>query len=539
MHMVESLIHDLQMGHVEELHLRPDDFSQENLIFIAKTIFFNQTLHTVDMRTCHLEQEVSKVWGLVFFYNHFIRTLDLSLARVENSAALWKGLKKNTTLRHLDLSGCEMQEQEGLSYLVECLIESANYQKTTQNNSEKNNSKFEFCLDISACGEGGAGEKGGFIVSRLLEQHNYLSHLSVAENGLGKNGVKVLRENCILRKQLRYLNLSMNFLTDEGVSYLVSPPSPPSKREDINSFFGCFFFFFLHHLDLSSNSITCAGLKYISDALLCAQCVHWTHLDLGYNQIADEGIAYLSKALANGEKNNNLKCLILDGNQLSSEAAHHLAQMLRVNSTLIELRLDSNQIQHLGAKHLANAFIPLENGSRNSTLTLLSLYENRLHPIGITYLSHALKFAHCPIRHLDLSYNGINGEAYKVVCESLENNSNLHHLDLGELPLDLSDSEQRDIVRILQHNGTLLGVVPPFHQLELLCSRNAHTHAHVRNVVLLVLSIGRCRRNNIVFPREMMHMIAQYVWQTRTHVVAWNAMQDEEKEKQKKKKIKV
>ncbi len=108
---------------------------------------------------------------------------------------------------------------------------------------------------------------------------------------------------------------------------------------------------------LRDNNITFQGSSILSEGLYNNTTLE--SLDLRNNQISDIGVQFLSLAIVYS----NIKTLNLEANEITSEGAQYLAQMLKDSRTLAELYLSKNHLGDRGIELLANA---LSDDNRNT-----------------------------------------------------------------------------------------------------------------------------------------------------------------------------
>lgn len=150
------------------------------------------------------------------------------------------------------------------------------------------------------------------------------------------------------------IDLDRQFLTDQDIPIVV-------QQAVINK--QC------TRLRLSDNKITSQGASVLAEALH-----HNTKLEGLYifnNQVADKGVYSLAQVLS--ERKLALTTLSLGWNDITDEGAGYLAEMLKTNTTLIELWLPWNRISDQGVQLLANVLI-----HHNTSLQRLSLDLNKL-----------------------------------------------------------------------------------------------------------------------------------------------------------------
>ncbi|CAF1063913.1 unnamed protein product, partial [Didymodactylos carnosus] len=155
------------------------------------------------------------------------------------------------------------------------------------------------------------------------------------------------------------------------------------------------------------NQITDRGGKALAEALKVNSTL--TQLDLGSNQISDRGEA-LAEVL---KVNSTLTKLNLYSNQITDRGGKALAEALKVNSTLTQLYLGFNQISDRGGEALAEAL------KVNNTLTQLDLERNQISDRGSEVLATALKLNNT-LAQLNLSWNQISERGGEALADALK-----------------------------------------------------------------------------------------------------------------------
>lgn len=136
-------------------------------------------------------------------------------------------------------------------------------------------------------------------------------------------------------------------------------------------------------ISLQSNKFTSIGASILADALNDNTTLEMLYL--GNNFISDDGVYFLSNALS--LKNNVLKTLVLQKNRITDKGTKCLAEMLKINDTLLWLYLGENQISDEGVRILADT---LEN--HNHTLEMLVLSSNKsVTDLSVNYLLPMIK----------------------------------------------------------------------------------------------------------------------------------------------------
>ena len=150
-------------------------------------------------------------------------------------------------------------------------------------------------------------------------------------------------------------------------------------------------------------------------------------LELTFNNLGFYGAKSIAEAL---RVNGVLKELKLFNNCINPEGAKALADALRVNAALKSLDISWNQLDAEAGKALADAL------SINAVLTSLSLAGNSLtnagyDMTGVTALAEALK-VNAVLKKLHLSYNYLTDEGTIGIGESLKTNKSLEELHLRD-----------------------------------------------------------------------------------------------------------
>lgn len=177
-------------------------------------------------------------------------------------------------------------------------------------------------------------------------------------------------------------------------------------------------------------------------------------LDLSQGSILPENMLHLAEALKINTTLNQLNLML---NNLTSEAVLHLAEALKNNTTLKQLNLGVN---HLGSK-TASYFA--EVLKINTTLTQLGLETNNLGSEGALHLAEVLKI-NTTLNQLNLKYNNLKLESALHLAEALKINTTLTQLDLDGNNLDLVEikcllARNRCIEALKQGENTLKEII--------------------------------------------------------------------------------
>ena len=142
----------------------------------------------------------------------------------------------------------------------------------------------------------------------------------------------------------------------------------------------------LRVLDLAMNQLGDAGAGEIAQLLETLSTEHTLELRLGTNDISSIGVKSICDACANGA----LHALFLDNNCVDDDAALHVAQLLKTDTKIKHLRLDTNGVGDSGVQAIAKALV----ANSESVLEHLELDANPFGQGGTRHLSVALQ--KCP-----------------------------------------------------------------------------------------------------------------------------------------------
>ncbi|CAF1231299.1 unnamed protein product [Rotaria sordida] len=206
-------------------------------------------------------------------------------------------------------------------------------------------------------------------------------------------------------------------------------------------------------------------------------------LYLGWEKLTDADMKII--AYYTIRKNETLITLSLWNNQMEALGAKHLAHALRNNTTLTTLYLYNNQIGDKGTKHLAHA---LQN---NTTLTTLYLYNNQIGDNGAEHLAHVLR-SNTTLTTLNVGYNQIEALGVQHLADALQHNTTLTILDFSGNQIEALGAQY--LGHALRNNTTLTTLSLWNNQIGALGAKYL-AHALRNNTTLTTLDL---RLNQIV-----------------------------------------
>lgn len=184
----------------------------------------------------------------------------------------------------------------------------------------------------------------------------------------------------------------------------------------------------------------------------------WNNLDEDIDEVYDKYGVYASIeeyaiAIANMIKENTtIVKLNLESNCLGEYGIHELANALRVNTTITNLNLSRNNLEEYGTQEIADALC------MNTTITALNLSSNCLGENGALIIAEAL-YVNATLRSLDLSHNYLRRHSFCseigiiAITNALCKNKTITELNLEHTKIGLNGA--RELSKALCVNKTL------------------------------------------------------------------------------------
>ena len=263
------------------------------------------------------------------------------------------------------------------------------------------------------------------LVAHLLPATSVLKNLSIAYNEIDREAAQQLAAAALGSSSLELLSevpikeLREDKSTElklEGKGLGVTEGIVLAKLIKVNGA--------LTSIDLSGNQLcsiwfdlmgqqrgtyTAEGITAIADALRVNAVL--TNLRLDGNNIGVDGAKAIAKAL---KANAVLTVLNLIGNNIGVNiGAKAIGEALKVNAVLTTLSLRSNKIGDKGAKAIAEG---LKSGT--AVLTELGLGSNKIGDQGAKAIAEALKSGTAVLTNLELLDNNIGDDGAKAIAEA-------------------------------------------------------------------------------------------------------------------------
>ena len=306
------------------------------------------------------------------------------------------------------------------------------------------------------------GDQSIVSLANMLQVNKTLTTVRIdAEGFFSAHTVQQLADSLMVNKTLNYLMFMGNAWDNDAVRILAGYMKRSESLSSLN----------LNHSDIGDAGTTALaevlrtnttlnslglcknpGIGNPSVMSLCeALKVNTTlsSLDLSGTGISDAGVLSLVEVLKTNAS--SLTSLLLSDIKISHQSLKSIAEVLRVNSTLKDLKFEGNKVGVGGTKLIAeslkaNTTLKLLSLSRNNikakcgrlfsdslkvngTLESLTLAENALGSRGAQLLSDGLR-VNTSLRHLDLSWNSIGSEGAESIAETIRVNASLTSLKL-------------------------------------------------------------------------------------------------------------
>ncbi|XP_016069443.1 PREDICTED: NACHT, LRR and PYD domains-containing protein 14 [Miniopterus natalensis] len=339
-------------------------------------------------------------------------------------------LTHNQNLLHLDLKGSDIGDS-GVKSLCEALrhpdcrlqnlsLESCDLTTLCCLNISKTLVRSQNLVFLNLSTNNLLDDGVKLLCEALRHPKCYLERLSLESCGLTVAGCEDLSLALISNKRLTHLCLADNILGDDGVKLMSDVLKHPQCT--------------LQSLVLRRCHFTSVSSEHLSSSLLSNKSL--THLDLGSNWLQDDGVKLLCDVFRHPSC--NLQDLELMGCVLTSACCLDLASAILNNPNLRSLDLGNNDLQDDGVKTLCEALrhpncniqrLGLEycgltslccqdlsfTLSSNQRLIKINLTQNTLGCEGIAKLCEVLRSPECKLQVLGLWKEAFDEEAQKLL----------------------------------------------------------------------------------------------------------------------------
>ncbi|XP_010005197.1 PREDICTED: leucine-rich repeat-containing protein 34 [Chaetura pelagica] len=248
-------------------------------------------------------------------------------------------------------------------------------------------------------------DAGARHIATILQENSTLRHLNLMLNDIGTSGAELIATALHKNETLVYLRMTGNKIGNKGGMFFAS-------MLEINST--------LEKLDLGDCDMGTRCLIAIAIALKQNKSLKAINLSrpLLYSQ-EEETTVHIALML---KINSSLVELHLCKHDMKNFGVERLCEALYRNSTLRYLDLSCNRITCDGAKCLRELL------KQNQTLEILDLRANRIEDDGATFLSEALALHNRALRALSVVSNNIGGKGLVALSRAMKTNMELSNI---------------------------------------------------------------------------------------------------------------
>ena len=515
--MNEDNITETALLLVEYIDLSCNEFDKGGTMQIFSALHLNKFLRKLNLSQNNISVQATVTISECLKNNKALEHLDISINNImdEGAKALAEGILGNKTLRELNISKnwiskigvmmivqactknrmlCKLVcthnnlSESGLKAIDECIEEekalqtfeaswnsiSTTYNDLTieilyvQSHSNMNQNEVWNMDEITK-----SGFKTEFLSCCWEEYFNGPSlEVILKQLKLKDFDIEIVSKFFNMNKTLHTVNLSVNFITDEGVKYLAEA----IKRNTT-----------LQYLDISKNLISKEGVKSILEACAKNRTLHelvCTHNNLSKPELVDIS-EYVRKEQAVKIFHASWNCICAETGHITiktifeilnlalNPSAHDNDQNLQYDrwriSKIEELEykkkflqccFESEQtvnLQGITGSYDFETFQYIEMISdclkSNNTLTELSLSNNKITSKGALKLAEAIK-VNTKLQTFDISYNHLHdGNGILLISDSLKVNKTLCELNLSGNMIDING--MKNLAEVISVNATL------------------------------------------------------------------------------------
>ena len=301
-------------------------------------------------------------------------------------------ISNNTELKHLEIVGCELSEVILIGIVK-------NVKKLLHLNISNSNLTVQ-------------------ILNKVL---SVISELQQFQTLRSEQQFLVTQPN-----SLKYIDISCNPISNEGINLFVQTIIPSPKLE---------------YLNVSKCLLQSKGINTIMKAI--ANFTSIKYLDLGYNDLLDEGQIDIEIAIKN---NKELECLLLPNCEFTLNKLKKIFNTLQTISTLKILDINSNMIDY----QLANSLAAVIHSNRN--LEKLSSFGIALEREGFSALKNSLRILY-GLKHFSATECTFTDQEIDDLTVAMFNSDKLEHFNMQFC--SLSDINKANMFNCLKVITTL------------------------------------------------------------------------------------
>ena len=456
--MTEEVAEDLANVIKSNSHLKQLKLGNNNLgpfvFVILQALKDNSNLQLLTLFKNNMTGEVVEDLASVIKSNSHLEQLELGNNNLGPSAiVILQALKENSKLQILNLDSNNITG-EVAEDLANVIKSNSHLEQLGLGNNNlgpsviiilqalKENSKLQI---LNLANNNMTGEVAEDLAN-VIKSNSRLEQLGLGNNNLGPSVIvilKALKEN----SKLQILNLDYNNMTGEVAEDLTSVIKSNSHLKRLglgNNNLGPFAFVVLQALkensklqilNLDCNNMTGEVAEDLANVIKSNS--HLKQLRLDNNNLGPSAIVIL-QALKESSK---LKILDLDNNKMTAEVAEDLANVIKNNLDLEELYLSNNSLG-------PSAIMILQALKENFNLQIMNLDYNNMTGELAEDLANVIK-SNSYLEQLGLGNNNLGPSAI-VILQALKENSKLKILDLDNNKMTAEVAE--DLANVIKNN---------------------------------------------------------------------------------------
>ena len=407
---------------VDSLTLCGDHGMEDYVNEIKQSLQMNTKL--ISLTLCNIANNRSKIIAEAIQVNTTLQKLDISNNSIcdDGVIAISNSLKYNISLQELNMSRNEITS-EGIKKITTAI--------------QINDTLKQLDLSINKINDEGAN-----FLSDGLKNNISLLKLNISHSNITDRGIEVIAKAIQINSTLQNIDISKNHISTDGLLYFMEAVKSNCTLQVVN---------------ITHNNVTTSGFTSIKQCIENLQypiqvITSWNEIREGGKLVtkistscapdnieedvwsrdaydADHLVMCLSECL---KENHSVQKVYSSYylsriNRITSEGAFKFAEAIKVNKTLQELDISSNNISDNGAAAISDAL------KSNNSLQILNM-----------------------------SFNNITSEGAKVIAEAIKVNRTLHTLDLYEHDINDAVSFNMIILTAVYHNNTLMTMKLPF-----------------------------------------------------------------------------
>lgn len=338
-------------------------------------------------------------------------------------------------------------------------------------------------------------EQASFVLCEMLCKNESLRELCVWGNSLQKGIVDVV-QTALEQKRLTKLDVGENKMPEEAIWRICAS----LKKSNT-----C-----LRSIDMSSSRFD-ADLRKALAELLKGDCV-LKELCLSNCELGDEGVVLIAHAL---HCNSSLKKINLSENLFGVAGGKAIALMLQANSCLQSLVCSYNNLMGDACTAMCDAM------KGNRSIIDFDVSDCNLENEDLKEVATMLKM-NPVLQTMDISDINMRDEGAEAIALALEGHKSLYKLNWPHMT---QNAKERCKGVLWGSNASLINCGKDFQDV---CKRNYQLQQRAREAVQTIRVLRNGKPNMLhMLPKDIVKIIGETVWATRTNIKFWALDEDE------------